>query len=258
MAKKKYAKNPAELSELAIDNPGEGEHRKNPKRVIAGYKSYVKKLKKQLEEKNKKLSKQNNEDTPMSRTNPEDVLDKGKNMVLQSIFVIGGSFFAGKIINYATDKFGDQLSPNMRNVIGAGVPVLAGATLATYGKNSKIAQDAASGMVISGVSTGMNEAFKKIMPQKTDEDLAGTLGYNYKNELADVMPEAIIIGKDGSVYTPDGSYKGNIKDNMPEAGESLLESSNEELTDGFDDDYPVTAESSNRDLHNIEAGESWV
>jgi len=67
---KKVVNNPGELTEVALDNPDKGTQtsslRKNPQKVIAGLKGYNTKLKNELEQTKKKLSKQTNEDSTMS------------------------------------------------------------------------------------------------------------------------------------------------------------------------------------------------
>ncbi|GEM_PF-3415995 len=225
---KKAISNPAELTETVIDNPENGGGaRKNPKKVAAGYKGYIQRLKNENSKLKKKLSnKTSNEDNNMdARENAEEVYETGKNMVTQSILVIGGTFFAGKIIGFLTDRWGEDMGDNMRAVVASGVPIVSGAALATYGKGSTIAENAATGMVLSGVSTGVDEMINKVLPQG-NEDLDDAFGYNYENGLADAqMSEgAIIVEPSGDMYMKDGTYMGNLKDSLQNGAQEDLSS----------------------------------
>jgi len=222
---KKVVNNPGELTEVALDNPDKKEQsngpRKNPQKVIAGLKGYNTKLKNELEQTKKKLSKQTNEDSTMSsRTNPSDVYEEGKNMVVKSVFVVGGSYAAAKLIGFLTERYGDKLSENMQTAVSVGVPIVGGSTLAAYGKGSKIAQDAATGMVISGVSTGVGKAFDAVMPSQGGQEMADSFGYNHKSELSDISPNAVIVEEDGTVYDMQGNRRGNIQEAMIESPDS--------------------------------------
>lgn len=176
--------------------------KKDPRRVKAGKKAW------RTRQRNKKTRK-----NPMSKKNPNPVVKDvrgvartGWGMVLQSIVAIAGSFAAGKSVVWLMDTYGEKLPMFAQKVVPVAVPVVGGASLAYFGKGSKIAQDAATGMVIAGVSTGVGTGFKALKGTPAAAEPA-------TEDLSDAYPSGLyprrdILGDSPYMVTPTGRILG--------------------------------------------------
>lgn len=203
---KKYAKNPSELTDFVIDNPEQkqtksvSKPKKDPRRVAAGKKAW---RTRQRRKKRNKMSKRSNPTKEAKK-----VLKTGRKKVVQSVFAVGGSFAAAKLIGWAVNKYGSSLSGKWRNAVALGTPVVAGSVIATYYPKNELAQGAATGMIISSVSSGVKQLMDKVVPQS--QEMSGALVSgpegNTNNHLADAaIPSAVVVTEDGRIWDMQGN-----------------------------------------------------
>ena len=236
----KYAKNPGEPlqnpAEFIIDNPSKSKKkRKNMKssRKTNSFNKFQEKhsgkgwspSKMAREYRNHKSTK-NKKRGNMGRSNPEKFVDEGKSLLLTAVAAVGGGFAITKLLSFGTQKFGSSLPDVVKEFAPAVVPVLAGTGLGVWGGDSKILQDAGTGMVIGGV----NNAFVKL-GEKTGLDEAindASLGGAMLGESQFVIDADDGIVRDNlgnpvaQVDEPELLLNGSLLEHDAEEGNKLL------------------------------------
>jgi hypothetical protein len=189
--RKVYAKNPAEIGELIIDNPAPKKKKKvkkDPRRVAAGKQSW------KTRQQNKKPKKGN-------RMNPEKYAKTGKSMLIKSGVIAVGTFGGVRLSQYLLDKFGQNLPAAVRQYGPIAIPAVAGIVIGTKAKQKNhLAQGVANGMVFAAVSAGLN----RVLPSSVTGGLSDAIGYEKSSMLADgnliVTPEGMVMDNQGVPY----------------------------------------------------------
>jgi uncharacterized membrane protein len=189
--RKVYAKNPAEIGELIIDNPAPKKKKvkKDPRRVAAGKQSW------KTRQQNKKHKKGN-------RMNPEKYAKTGKSMLMKSGIIAVGTFGGVRLSQYLLDKFGQNLPAAVRQYGPIAIPAVAGIVIGTKAKQKNhLAQGVANGMVFAAVSAGLN----RVLPASvTGQGLSDAIGFDKSSMLADgnmiVTPDGMVMDKEGNPF----------------------------------------------------------